>query len=243
MVKMQSHSWQTPLKLAGLIAILSGVLLTLAAEPPRIAPGTGHDLFAQDLSDADYPAGVWSWRNGELTSHAQDEALWTKAEYENFLLDFEFKLEAGANSGVFLYTTNTADWMKNHVEIQLLDDAAPKWTNVPPNWKCAGLFGHASPTNAAVKPPGEWNHMTIRSEGPKVTVWLNGEQVLDVNLKNWTSGKTNPDGTAIPEWLPRPLAELPSKGRIGFQGAHGGIPTHFRHLIIAPLNPQPPKSS
>jgi len=240
---MKPQSWKVLLPAPCFIAALLFATLAFAAEPPKIAPGTGHDLFALDLSDADYPAGIWSWSNGELSSHDQDEAIWTKGEYENFLLDFEFRLEPAANSGVFLYTTNPADWMKNHVEIQLLDDAAPKWTNVPPNWKCAGLFGHASPTNAAVRPPGEWNHMTIRNEGPQVTVWLNGEQVLAVNLKNWTSGKTNPDGTAIPEWLPRPLAELPGKGRIGFQGAHGGIPTHFRHLIIAPLNPQPPKSS
>jgi hypothetical protein len=56
---------------------------------------------------------------------------------------------------------------------------------------------------------------------------------MDMNL--WTSGTTNPDGTKIPEWLPKPYAELPTKGYIGFQGKHGEATIWFRNIMIKEL--------
>ena len=64
---------------------------------------------------------------------------------------------------------------------------------------------------------------------------LNGELVTNMNMKDWKSGKKNPDGSDIPAWLPRSLSEMATKGRIGLQGAHGGIPTHFRNIKIKPI--------
>ncbi len=208
--------------------------LATAAETMQMPPDTTGwpDLFAPDFSNAIVPDGVWSWKNGELSPKDKDEPLWTKDDYQNFVLDFEFKLEPGANSGVFVYDTNTNNYVPNSVEIQLLDDASPKWANVVPNWKCGGIFGHSVPLKAVVKPAGEWNHMTIRCQGPAISVLLNGELVTDANMKDWKSGTKNPDGSDIPSWLPHPLAEMATKGRIGLQGAHGGIPTHFRNLKI-----------
>jgi hypothetical protein len=202
-----------------------------------------HDLFAADLSNAIYPAGVWSWNEkAELSPRERDEAIWSQKEYENFVLELDFNLEPGANSGVFVYSTNIVNWITNHVEIQILDDASPKWANIPPNWKCGGIFGHSAPLKAMVKKAGEWNHMKIRCAGPKISVWLNDELVTDINMKDWKSGKVNPDGSAIPDFEPRPLADMPVKGRIGLQGAHGGIPAHFRNIKIRPINSKTDKS-
>jgi hypothetical protein len=223
----------------GLSVILSA--LVAGAQRAQPEPTGWHNLFAANLSDAICPPDVWSWQDGVLSPKDKDEAIWSRQEYENFLLDLEFKLEPGANSGVFVYCTNIVNWITNHVEIQILDDAAPKWTNVPPTWKCAGIFGHASPMNAMVKSPGEWNHLAIRCVGPRISVWLNGALVTDINMKDWKSGTKNPDGTDIPAFEPRPLANMPTKGRIGLQGAHGGIPTHFRNLRIKLLNPHAEK--
>jgi hypothetical protein len=232
----QTRNMRTPLQLLFLAVALLLAAPILRAEPAQDEQRGGHDLYAADLSDAITPAGVWSWNNGELSPKDRDEALWSQKEYENFILELDFKLEPGANSGVFVYNTNMVNWITNHVEIQILDDASPKWANIPPNWKCAGIFGHAAPRAAVVKKAGEWNHMRIRCEGPKISVWLNGELTADINMKDWKSGKTNPDGSAIPDFEPRPLAEMPTKGRIGLQGAHGGIPTHFRNIRIKPIN-------
>jgi hypothetical protein len=223
--------------LAGLIAFWGGLLTMRAADVLKAHPDstTWENLFAADLSDAIFPAGVWSWKDGELSPKDKDEAIWSKKEYEDFILDLEFKLEPGANSGVMVYSTDIKNWIPNAVEIQILDDSAPEWTNAAPNWKCGGIFGHSVPKNSIVKNPGEWNRMTIRCEGPRISVLLNGELVTDANMKDWKSATKNPDSSDIPAWLSRPLAEMATKGRIGLQGAHGGIPSHFRNIKIKPL--------
>jgi hypothetical protein len=228
------------LMLAVAIAWLNSLPASQAGEssPLKTHPDSKgwDDLFAPDLSNTISAAGVWSWKDGELTPKDKDEALWTKTEYENFEIDLEFKLEPAANSGVFVYNTDIQNWVPNTVEIQILDDSAPKWAGVPPTWLCGGIFAHSAPRKPAVKKPGEWNRMTIRCEGPKISVLLNGQLVTDMNMKDWKSGKKNPDGSDIVDFEPRPLAEMATKGRIGLQGAHGGIPSHFRNLKIKSLD-------
>jgi hypothetical protein len=222
------------------IVLLTSLLATLAGEQPPLKKHPNSkawaDLYAADLSDAIAPAGVWAWKDGELSPKDKDEAIWSKKEYQNFILDLEFNLEPAANSGVLVYCADTNNWIPNTVEIQLLDDAAPKWAGIPPNWKCGGIFGHSVPLTAAVKKAGEWNRMTIRCQGPKISVLLNAKLITDANMTDWKSGKKNPDGSDIPEFEPRPLAEMATKGHIGLQGAHGGIPTHFRNLKVKSLD-------
>lgn len=226
--------------LAVAIALLNSLLAAHAGEssPLKAHPHSKRwpDLFAPDLSNAIFPAGVWSWKDGELAPKDKDEAIWSKKEYKDFILDLEFNLDPGANSGVFVYNTDMQNWVPNTVEIQILDDASPKWANIPPTWKCGGIFAHSAPREEAVKKPGEWNRMTIRCQGPRISVLLNGELVTDINMKNWKSGKKNPDGSDIVDFEPRPLAEMATKGCIGLQGAHGGIPTHFRNIKIKLLD-------
>jgi len=53
-----------------------------------------------------------------------------------------------------------------------------------------------------------------------------------MDMGQWTSAKTNPDGSEIPAWLSRPFAELATKGRIGFQGKHAGASIFFRNIKI-----------
>lgn len=219
-------------------AVLAAMLRSFADDSPMVHPDSRSwpDLFAADLSNALCSTGVWSWAEGVLSPKDKDEVIWTKTEHENFTLDLEFRLEASGNSGVIVYSTDLNTWPPNALEIQVLDDGAPKWANIPANWKCGGLFGHSVPLHAAVKKPGGWNRMTIRCQGPRVSVLLNGQLVTDVNMQDWKSGKTAPDGTAIVDFEPRPLAEMATKGRIGLQGAHGGVPTHFRNLKIKALD-------
>src|ERR1039458_7767220 len=86
------------------IALLNSLLVTHAGEPSLLKAHpdskSWHDLFAPDLSNAVFPAGVWSWKDGELTPKDKDEAIWSKKDYENFILDLEFNLDPAANSGV-----------------------------------------------------------------------------------------------------------------------------------------------
>jgi len=192
-------------------------------------------LFREDFSDAVRPKGVWSFENGVLTA-TEDKNLWTKAEYENFILDLEFKNAAGTNSGVIVYCSDAKNWIPNSVEIQIADDFAKQWADQPASWHCAAIFGHLGPVRSTVKKPGQWNRMTITCRGPMITVVLNGQQVTQMDMRKWTSAKKNPDGSDIPPWLSKPLAELPTKGRVGLQGKHAGAPIYFRNLKIKKLD-------
>ncbi len=191
-------------------------------------------LFARDLSNAEFPAGVWTVSNGELTA-SQDKLIITKQEYENFVLDLEFKNGPAANSGVFVYLTDPKGWVQNSVEIQITDDHAEKWARANPTWKCGAIFGRLAPSESAVKPAGEWNRYTILCRGPFIEVLLNGVHVNSMDMRKWDSATHNPDGSEKPRWLSKPLENHPTRGRIGFQGKHGGAPIWFRNIRIKPL--------
>jgi acetyl esterase/lipase len=194
------------------------------------------DPLAGKLEDvADFEQGVWhrTWR-GILTAE-KDSALWLKGDYSNFVLDLEYKLDPGANSGVIIYASDVKNWIPNSVEVQLLDDLSDKWKKDPPRLKNGGLYGHVGPEKTSSKPAGMWNRMTIWAKGDRVKVMVNGQVTVDDDLSRYTSAKTNPDGTPIQPWLSKPLAGLPKRGAIGFQGRHGGARPYFRNLRLRAL--------
>ncbi|MBN1346606.1 MAG: DUF1080 domain-containing protein [Phycisphaerae bacterium] len=201
--------------------------------PPESHPDSSgwDDLFKPDLSNAIKPKGIWTVENGELTA-SQDKAIWTKKDYDNFVIDLEFKTADGSNSGVIVYCSNIKNWIPNSVEIQIADDYAEKWAKSPKTWQCGAIFGHLAPSKRTVKKPGEWNRFTITCKDNMIYVMLNGETVTTMDMKKWTSAKKNPDGSEIPGWLSKPKAELPTHGKIGLQGKHAGAPIWFRNIKI-----------
>lgn len=222
------------------VAILTACIFVAsgaAAAEQAISPGQHPDtsdwkpLFEPDLSNADYPEGVWTFEDGILTA-SEDQNIWTKKTYDNFVLDLEFKNAEGTNSGVIVYCSDTEDWIPNSVEVQIADDFADKWANAPKTWQCGAIFGHLAANKQAVKKPGNWNRYTIICKDEQIDVTLNGEHVTSMDMSKWTSAETNPDGSEIPDWLSKPKAELPTEGKIGFQGKHGGVPIWFRNITI-----------
>ena len=144
------------------VSLIAVSALAQAPEPLKHPDSTAgwDDLFAPDLSNAIFPAGVWSFTNGELTA-TEDQAIWTKADFENFELDLEFKNVEASNSGVFLYCSDLENWVTSCIEVQILDDYADKWKDVPACWKCGGIFGGWRPRRKPSSMPG--NGTTIRS--------------------------------------------------------------------------------
>ena len=206
-----------------------------AEECPHPDSRNWRPLFSLNLDNAVFTKGVWFINErGDLTA-SKDEAIWTDRDYGNFILDLEYTFDAAANSGVLIYCDDTANWIPNAVEVQILDDNNPHWAKEQPFARNGGFYGHLPPKVNNVKPAGEWNRMTITAQGKKVKVAVNGEITVDADLGQWTSAKKNPDGTEIPSWLSRPWADLPTKGRIGLQGKHGGAAICFRNVRIKEL--------
>ncbi len=220
------------------IATLALALVSTASAMAQPAAPLAHpdttgwkDLFAPDLSDALKPKKVWTVEEGVLTA-SEDQAIWSKEDFENFTLDLEFKTADGTNSGVIIYCSDMGNWIPNSVEIQIADDFNEKWATADKTWQCAAVFGHQAASKSVVKKPGEWNRMTVYAKGKQVDVVLNGEHVTSMDMAKWTSAKKNPDGSDIPPWLSTAFAELPNKGKIGLQGKHAGAPIWFRNLKV-----------
>ena len=188
-------------------------------------------LFSADLSDAIFPEGVWSFKNGEFTA-TEDQFLWTENDYDNFVLDLEFKTDDGTNSGVVVYCSNLDDWIPNSVEVQIADDHNEKWANSPKSWQCGAIFGRKPASESVVKKPGKWNRYTITCIDNMIYVLLNGKAINEIDLSQYTDAKMNPDGTEAPEWLSKAPSTLPTHGKIGFQGKHAGAPVYFRNIRI-----------
>lgn len=205
------------------------------AEPVHPDSRNWSSLFNLDLTNAVFTKGVWFIDGKANLTANKDEAIWTNRDYENFILDLEYMCDPAANSGVLIYCSDMANWIPNTVEIQILDDNNPHWDKEAPHARNGGLYGHLPPRVNNVKPAGEWNRMTVTAQGKHVKVAVNGEVTVDTDLSQWTSAKKNPDGTDIPPWLSRAWAELPTKGRIGLQGKHGGAAIYFRNVRIKEL--------
>jgi alpha-galactosidase len=218
-----------------MISLIEGPDTVATAGHPDTQAAGWSDLLKPDLSNAIYPKGVWSVTDGVMTA-TKDINLWSKKQYEDFMIDLEFKTDKGTNSGVIVHCSDTKRWIPNSVEIQIADDYAAKWAKSPKTWQCGAIFGHlAASKQRLVKKPGKWNRYTITCKGKVITVVLNGQKVTEMDMSKWTSAKVNPAGDKIPPWLNKPKAALPLKGHVGFQGKHAGAPIYFRNIRIKEL--------
>lgn len=199
-----------------------------------------HPVFKSDLSNAIYDEGIWSMKNGILQA-TEDKQIWTKTDYENFVLELDFKNEKASNSGVFIYCSKWegGSWLANSIEIQIADDYhetyAKEW---PDNWKCGAFFGlKPALKKEVVFKPGLWNHYKIIAKGSKIKAYLNDILVNDLDLKDWKIANYNADGSKMPEWLTDgvPKTEKPTIGKIGFQGKHMGAPIYLKNIKVRAL--------
>lgn len=191
------------------------------------------EVFARDLSNVEKAGSeVWAWNaQGELVAE-KDKLLFTKKEYGPFVLDLEYRMESGANSGVYIYASDLKDLVPNKIEVQILDDPSPRWKDCTPKQRNGSLYGHRDAKPGALKPTGEWNRMTIFGQGQHVRVVVNGIEVVDEDLSKHTSSKVNPDGTQVPPLHTKPWAEIVKRGRIGLQGRHQGTAVYFRNIRV-----------
>jgi hypothetical protein len=116
--------------------------------------------------------------------------LYFDRELSDFKLDFEFKLTPGANNGVGIRAEQGKDAAYFGMEIQVIDNLAPKWAEIQ-DWQVHGsIYGVVAARRGFLKPAGEWNHEVIRAEGNQITVTLNGEVIVDADIAEASSGGT-----------------------------------------------------
>lgn len=214
---------------AALVLALAGLTLgQMAAKGGHPDTKKWDDLFTTDLSNAVVGPGAWVFANGDLI--AKDHStIWTKDSFGNFVLDLEFKVAKGANSGVFLRAGDIKNVL-SAMEIQVHET-----TDGGRIGMVGAIYDCKAPSKSMAKPAGEWNRYTITCQNSHVSLIFNGEEVINVDLNDWEEARKNPDGT--PNKFAVALRDFSRVGPIGFQGIHGKeeASVWYRNLKIKTL--------
>lgn len=125
--------------------------------------------------------------------------LYTLKEYRNFVYRFEFCfLRPGVNNGVGIRTPMGVDAAyEGMCECQILDHDADIYASWLKEYQVHGSVYGVIPAKRLVhKPLGEWSTEEIRVEGDRITVTVNGQVIVDGNIRKACKGhNVAPDGS------------------------------------------------
>lgn len=123
--------------------------------------------------------------------------LYTLNEYRNFVFRFEFCFtKEGANNGVGVRTPMGVDAAYHGMcEVQILDHDAPMYANLHEYQVHGSVYGVIPAKRIKHKPLGEWETEEIRVEGNHIKVTVNGEVIVDGDIRKACKGhNVAPDG-------------------------------------------------
>ena len=153
--------------------------------------------------------------------------LYTKDEFADFIYRFEFQLTPGANNGIGIRAPLDGDAAYAGMEIQVLDNEAPKYKDLHEYQYHGSVYGVIPAKRGFLLPTGEWNKEEIVAKGNKIKVTLNGTVILDGDIKKASNNfKETMDQKDHPG-LSR------KTGHIGFLG-HGDV-VRFRNMRVKKL--------
>lgn len=150
--------------------------------------------------------------------------LMSAAEYSDFVLRFEFRLESGSNNGLCIRCPLA--WRAlayDGNELQIIDNSAERYRNIKPWQRHGSLYHVAAAKTGALRPVGEWNRQEVTVKGTRIRVVLNGTEILDTDTSEIKDRSI--------------LAQHPGlarkSGHIGFLGHNE--PVEFRNIRIKQL--------
>ncbi|MDO5570943.1 MAG: DUF1080 domain-containing protein [Bacteroidales bacterium] len=113
--------------------------------------------------------------------------LYSKEEYCNFILRFEFQLTPGANNGLGLrHEVMPANKGYLGMELQIIDNDDPQYKDLKPYQYHGGLYNYVAAERGFLKPVGQWNSQEVIADGKNIKVILNNHVILDTNLDDAT---------------------------------------------------------
>ncbi|MGE5193577.1 MAG: DUF1080 domain-containing protein [Deltaproteobacteria bacterium] len=172
----------------------------------------------------------WLVRDGHLLcTGAPGPWLRSKEEFADFNLRFDYQVSPEGNSGVYVRVPADGNHHRENdqappagFEVQILDDAAPKYKDLKDYQYSGSVYDIAGATRRVSKPAGQWNTLEINARSQRISVTHNGVVVVDLNDEKF------------------PLIKLrQTKGFLGLQN-HSTLVT-FRNLRIGPPLPFLPR--
>ena len=164
--------------------------------------------------------------------------LYTKKEYGDFVLRFEFAFDReGVNNGIGIRTPMGVDAAYHGMEIQVLDHDAPIYKNLRVYQQHGSVYGIIPAKRVKFPPLGTWNVEEIRAVGDRITVTVNGEVILDGDIRQACQGhNVAPDGGKNNPYTvdhKNHPGLFNASGHIGLLGHGAGI--KFRNIRIKEL--------
>lgn len=199
----------------GTVVLATSQFLAAAESTPSTKDNTPPEGFValfngKDLTGwkADEQAKQhWRVADGIIKYDGKSRDLWTEQSFTDFILKVDWRMEGNADSGIYLRGSSKAQ--------------ANIWNNPLGSGEVWGyrtdakmpeeIRKAATPKKKADKPLGQWNTFVITLKGERLTVVLNGEEVIS-NLQ---------------------LIGVPKSGPIALQN-HGN-PLDFRNILIKEL--------
>ncbi|TAL65312.1 MAG: DUF1080 domain-containing protein [Bacteroidetes bacterium] len=123
-------------------------------------------------------AGNWSVKDGCIWFNGSGENLCSVKEYGDFEMLVDWKISKAGDSGIYL---------RGSPQVQIWDTSR---VEAGAQVGSGGLYNNqknpSKPLKVADNPVGDWNTFRIIMIGEKVSVWLNGELIVDnVPLENY----------------------------------------------------------
>jgi len=169
-------------------------------------------------------------QDGSLNPHPCDYMLTHQKVWGDFRLSLDFKISPRCNSGIFIRTFPLTprpgkDVGFNGIEIAIDD------TNTAGFHDTGAIYDLVKPIRNAMRPAGQWNHITITSDGSRIAVELNGETVTQMDVDEWPSPNKRPEGSV--HKFDVAYKEHPRRGYIGLQD-HGSD-CWYKNIKLLPL--------
>ena len=208
---MRQRALMAVLAAAGCLGLVGFVATAPAAQPAPSADEGFVPLFDGKSLDAwkadDEAKKHWVVEGGVIKYDGKNRDLWTKQSFSDFVLKVDWRLPAPGDSGIYLRGTSKAQaniWVNRLGSGEIYGYRTDK--KMPEE-----VQKGATPKKVADKPVGEWNTFVITMKGDRVTIVLNGEEVIS-NAQ---------------------LPGVPDSGPIALQ--HHGNPVEFRNIAIKEL--------
>ena len=129
---------------------------------------------------------------GSSVPNTSNSFLCTEKHYSDFVLELEFQVDAGLNSGVQIRSNSLEEYKKGRVhgyQVEI-DPSARAWS--------AGIYDEGrrgwlndlkdnEPARKAFK-QGEWNQFRIEAVGDSIKTWINGVPAADLKDSMTPSG-------------------------------------------------------
>lgn len=140
----------------------------------------------QRLDEHWMTTGNWSLQDGVATLKPRkgekgwsrwSAYLWSKKEYTDFEIEFEYRLENGGNSGFYFRVGDKNDPVNQGIEVQIYDTDPHKPQGKLNDHDSGGIIPGLKPHKNNAKPSGEWNKMRVWHKDTRIVVYLNGEYV------------------------------------------------------------------